>query len=414
MTLSSENPPPLCLPFPAGPLLRPATAAASTLAATHHERTRLALAVLRREYDDVARTLKKPTSKLTGLMAQGMLAWMVHEPVHAAPHAGPQGQGRHPAASLLLDWECWAGTRGADRTTQERAAALFFAGNLDTRWRLKRDVSPPAQALPRAKQNTATAPDSSRNGVSPEVDAVLDEPRGGWRLLACLFLKLFHGQLAWRPFLDHQSTQQRALYDPALRLLQQLARAGGAHAPTAAGLAVVLPGIAPYWTAGHAGAWLPVDLPSCFLPERLEPSRQALRQARRMLAHRPGLARQLDAVQALAQDVAALLTDLATEAGLGLSALHHKGRKIHLETTGKSWQGAVKQGTAAEIAKLRISQDFARDVLLHRLSQLLALSTWMALRGCRFAHEAAQDDALQPLPPITQPVPARPVAGETA
>ena len=119
---------PRSLPFPAGPLLWPARAAASKLVVLHHQRTRLALALLHREYRAV-HTLQQPNSKLTGLMAHSMLAWMVHEPAHTAPHASPAGTGRHPAAGLLLRWEQWAGDQGACRIGQHLAAAARFAGH---------------------------------------------------------------------------------------------------------------------------------------------------------------------------------------------------------------------------------------------------------------------------------------------
>lgn len=410
---------PHSLPFPAGPLLRPATAAAGTLAAADHPRTRLALAVLRQEFEAVQQ-MTQPISKLTALVAHSTLDWAAHEPLQAASHANSQpGHGRHPAASLLLQWENGAGQRGGDRTAAEHAAVNFFGDNLDNRWSRGRDGPPPALPRPLPADTVRIAgateparPASPGGSISPEVDAVLAEPGGGWRLLGCLFLRLWHAQLAWLPSLVHSASLKQALYAPALQVLQQIARAHGEHAPTAAGLVLSLPRIAPYWEPVNAGAWLPVDLPACFQPELLGPPEAAMKQARRMLAHRPGLARQLDAVQALALDVSALLTDLATEPGLGLAAAHHAQRESHLRSGGKQWKQALKKGSDADIASLRTDKAFAADALLPRKAQLLTLATWMATRGSAFAHQAARDDALPPLPLPTQPAPARPAAGE--
>lgn len=418
MTSIPVIPPPRSLPFPAGPLLRPATAAASELAASAHQRKQFALAVLRREYEAVHKT-EHPISKLTGLMAQAVLDWAAHEQQHAAPLASPTGQGRHPAAKLLLQWQQGAPGRGASRTIAEEAAAEFFGANLNHRWRREQDVAWPMQPYPltagalhpaalSAEPRTALA----ESGISPEVDAVLAEPGGGWRLLGCTFLKLLHAELAWLPTRTHRSDLKQALYQPVLQLLQQMARSDAAQHGTAAGLVLALPRIAPYWEPENAGAWLPVGLPACFQPEMLQPQAAVLKQARHLLAHRPGLAKQLDAVQALAQDVAALLTDLPTEPGLGLSPADHAQRQSHLHSGSKQWRQALEDPDEARIVSLRTSKEFARDHLLIRRGQLLVLATWMATRGCAFAHRAATDITLPSSLLPTVPAPARPAAGE--
>lgn len=418
MTSIPVIPPPRSLPFPAGPLLRPATAAASELAASAHQRKQFALAVLRREYEAVHKT-EHPISKLTGLMAQAVLDWAAHEPQHAAPLASPTGEGCHPAAKLLLQWKQGAPLRTTKQSDAENAAAIFFGDNLNARWRHQRDVAWPWLPHPLTAGTSQAAvltaePRTAQvaGDISPEVATVLAEPGGGWRLLGCTFLKLLHGELAWLPTLTHKSEFKQALYEPALQLLQQMARSNAAQRGTAAGLVLALPRIAPYWEPENAGAWRPVDLPACFRPDLLQPQAAVLKQASRLLAHRPGLAKQLDAVQALAQDVAALMTDLPTEPGLGLSAAHHAQRQSHLHSGGKQWGQALKKPDDERMFSLRTSKDFARDHLLPRRKQLLVLATWMATRGCAFAHQAAHDNAL-PLPPRpTSPAAARPAAGE--
>lgn len=426
---ATESPPPSHLPFPAGPLLRPATQCANALAANDLQRKRLALELLHREEERVE-DQKHRISKLTALIAESGL-------LHAVIEHGPdavQDAEVHPAAAELHRWLVTVGDRDPACLALCSGAVAEFRKRLQERWNRARDkpvwllvrdtvetralTEDGAGALrdkhPAVRITTLPAPSAAGIAGQETLDHVLAAPGGGWRLLGCLFLKLLHAQLAWLPEEKHKPHLKKALYDPALLLLHRTARGNTDMARTAVGLVLTLPQIAPYWMPVQDGAWMPSELPACFLPRQLDAPATSIRQARLLLQHLPGLARQVDPVQALALNVAAQLHDLATEPSLGLAAEQHASRASHLQSSGKRWERALKTGDDAELAKLRASKDFAREALLPRMGLLRTFETWMAKQGCQMAHDAARAAALPLLFTPAQPVPARPAAGDSA
>lgn len=390
-------------PFPAGPVIPPTSPLLPGLGARQRAQLALALLIVEhgRTYDQ-----RNPKTPFTTLIADGTLEWALHHPNATARLDASAVKSEHPASAVLHGWLALG---VASRDTQAEQAVVDFTKRLNNRHNRGRDTLQAdlpyrpgslgvagSPATPAGTVAMPATPAAVAGNGHPAVDEMLAKPGGGWLLLALYFLKQLHGHLGWQPNRNNRAEAAHALYDPVLRLLTLIARTRSAdrHAAAAAGLASALPHLAPYWQLAGAGAYRPDDLPGCFVPEALAPADAIRRQALRHLQRRPRLQAQLAAVHALAQDVAASLTDLAVAARIDLVADDHGYLANHYIECLWQWKQVLKSQVPTET---RASPAFARDALMPRMHRLRALASWMHVAGAQ-AVRAAQAGVLQALP----------------
>ena len=430
-----------CQPFPFGsvvPRWLTAPAGSSLLWLDPAHRARVASKLVLAEYLRTrAVTMSRPISKLPGLIAEVAQEWSSRHPeldptIHQAE--GLHSSSPVPAAALLHT--LMALGRAQDGTaTNEHAAKADFIKRLTQR---HTKLTPKTQkkhadkrvstetrqrATPFAKlpfsaptYRCQCQPPAALPPAKPLADAAVDQvlamPRGGWVLLGLFFLKQLHGHLAWPPNKDPSyKSAQKKLYEAALLALNALARSrsDALHAPTAAGLALVLPMLAPpFDRVEGADAALPDDLPACFRPLRLEPADDAALQARRLLCAQPGLAEQVLAVDVLAREVAAQLTCPVGAPHLDLKQAYFQQTKEYHEKNHKTIRRSLLDGMPIVVLA---TPQFVRDHLLFRIKRLRAYNAWMALTGLKESVKAQEATLRQPPLPAT---PGRPLEEEVA
>jgi len=238
------------------------------------------------------------------------------------------------------------------------------------------------------------------------VDLVLKHPDGGWKLLGLLFLNLLQGHLGLPSAKIHSPEMAERLYAP----VRQLLAAWGADATAASravsddslaasalGLSIALRTLAPYTCPVGKGSItlrLIATLPACFNPGAVGRGsiEESIQQAMRLLCEREqtiesGLAKkQVNAVAAIAQEVAAALTDSPTlgatlgSEGVAALGLHHSER-LH--------QRGDRRG------KSQATLDF-----LARGKRVTSLLDWLHRAGLADPACAAHLEPLQPLHPL--------------
>ena len=176
------------LPFPAGPMVPPATAVAA-LTASPAQRAQVALSVVQGEFRRTL-DLHQPISKLTALIADAALEWRTHQPALAAELPADQ----HSAAAHMQCWHPMVARSSDPQRWAETDAVKDFAARLHERFQRRRDT--PIEQLPyrlgrqgpHGPQAAGPLPPAPAPPSDPSADAALAKPGGGWRLLACLFL----------------------------------------------------------------------------------------------------------------------------------------------------------------------------------------------------------------------------------
>ena len=427
-----------CQPFPAGSvvprwLTAPAESSLPWISPSY--RARVAAQLVLAEHLRT-RDAKSKISKLTSLTADAAQEWASRHPeldpaIHKA--GGSPSPATVPAAALLHTLMALGCAQGGNASYEHAAEANFSKRlmHLHTKLTPKTQKEQPSDQLPRALKHRETPLDQLPFGAptyrcqcqpptampaptpvfNTAVDQVLATPHGGWVLLGLFFLKQLHGHLAWPPNIHQSPEAHGALYVPARRALNALARSCSdtLHAPSAAGLARVLPMLLPpFDRVTGADTALPDDLPACFRPARLGPADEAARQACGLLQAQAWLAAQVSAVDVLAREVAALLTCPVSAPNLGLTALQCRQITTRHEHNLTRLRQAPGDGQPVPV---QASPDFVRDHLIFRVKRLKVYSTWMGRAGLA-ASRQAQAATLCPAPrPAT---PGRPLEEESA
>lgn len=309
-----------CLPFPAGPVVpRYWTRVPPALAPiTTGQRCMLAAALLLGDRDAVSERGTTAQSALTGLVRLSFREWIDRHPELVSE------DGAAVSNAMLLTIVRTATANSRELRKDDFRDVMHYRENFARAGRYERSQlrkgklsDPPAfgKSALACECDECSASHSGSAARDTEVERVLNEPYGQWRLLSGFFLNQLHSLLAWGGdsygARNSGKEERSTLHSSVLSILSFIALGEGVGSLEAIGLLSVLPRLEGYGEHAGDGVAAVSDVPYCFVPGAIGDTKEALSDALRYLANQVDAWSIAPRVAALAQEVAAVLTDPA-------------------------------------------------------------------------------------------------------